>query len=29
MIITLKYLAENIENVDKSKQLKSRIKWVL
>lgn len=29
MISTLKYLAENIENVDKSKKLKRRIKWVL
>lgn len=29
MISTLTYLEENIENVDKSKKLKRRIKWVL
>ena len=29
MISTLKYLEENIENVDKSKKLKRRIEWVL
>ena len=29
MISALKYLEENIENVDKSKKLKRRIKWIL
>ena len=29
MISALKYLEENIENVDKSKKLKRRIEWIL